>query len=384
MSKKICFVTTIPITIETFVFPLAEYLLTHTDWEITFVTGMDEDYVKTVPDGVRVLRVPMHRGMSLDGFRAIRALTAIFRREQFDLVQYSTPNASLYTSVSAMLARIPTRLYCQWGILYVGFHGFKRKIFKTIEKCVCRLSTQVEPDSFGNLRFSYAEGLYTEKKGSVIWNGSASGVNLNKFDISKRDVWRAEIRAKYGIPADARVFGFIGRITGDKGVNELFAAYQRILNVMPDSRLMLIGDMEKADSVDAVIYDLAKTEERVLFCGRTDVVEQYLSAMDVFVLPSYREGFGSVVVEAEAMGVPVIVTDIPGPTDAMREGETGLVVKKADVDMLTEAMYQLGSDAVLRSQFAANARPFIESNFEQFELMRHIMEDRKRLMGDKK
>ena len=91
----------------------------------------------------------------------------------------------------------------------------------------------------------------------------------------------------------------------------------------------------------------------------------------------------SPVVEAEAMGVPVIVTDIPGPTDAMREGETGLVVKKADVDMLTEAMYQLGSDAVLRSQFAANARPFIESNFEQSELMRHIMEDRKRLMGDK-
>ena len=153
---------------------------------------------------------------------------------------------------------------------------------------------------------------------------------------------------------------------------------------MPESRLMLIGDLEKAHSVDAELYAWAKSEERVLFCGRTDVVEQYLSAMDVFVLPSYREGFGSVVVEAEAMGVPVIVTDIPGPTDAMREGETGLVVKKADVDMLTEAMYQLGSDAVLRSQFAANARPFIESNFEQFELMRHIMEDRKRLMGDKK
>lgn len=381
MPKKICFVTTVPLTIEMFVFPLAEYLHKHTDWEITFITGMDEDYVKTVPEGVRILRVHMHRGMRLDGLRAIRELTAIFRREQFDLVQYSTPNASLYVSVAAKLASIPVRLYCQWGIVYVGFRGFKRKIFKAIEKLVCRLSTRVEPDSFGNLRFSRAEGLYGEKKSAVIWNGSASGVKLDKFDISRRDVWRDEIRAQFGIPTDARVFGFIGRITGDKGINELFVAYRRILNELPDARLMLVGGIDKADSVDDALYAWAKAEPRVLFCGFTNVVEQYLSAMDVFILPSYREGFGSVVVEAEAMGLPVIVTDIPGPTDAMREGETGLIVKKADVDTLAEAMRCLGSDAALRERFAANARPFVESSFDQSELMRHITEDRKRLMG---
>ena len=381
MPKKICFVTTVPRTLESFVFPLAEYLLAHTDWEITFITGMDEPYGKTAPEGVRVLRVHMHRGLHFDGLRAICELTAIFRREKFDLVQYSTPNASLYVSVAAKLAGIPVRLYCQWGILYVSFCGFKRKIFKLIEKIVCRLSTWVEPDSFGNLRFSYAEGLYPEKKGSVIWNGSASGVNLSKFDISRRDVWRTGIRAKYGIPADARVFGFIGRITGDKGINELFSAYRQILKEMPDSRLMLVGGMEKAGSVDDGLYDWAKSEPSVLFCGTTNVVEQYLSAMDVSILPSYREGFGSVVVEAEAMGVPVIVTDIPGPTDAMREGETGLIVKKADVATLADAMGRLGSDAALRKQLAANARPFVENSFDQSELMRYIMDDRKRLMG---
>lgn len=167
MPKKLCFVTTIPLTIETFVFPLAEYLLAHTDWDLTFLTGMDEPYVKSVPDGVRVLRVHMHRGVSFDGLRAIRELTAIFRREKFDLVQYSTPNASLYASVTAKLAGIPVRLYCQWGIVYVGFRGIKRRIFKAIEKLVCRLSTRVEPDSFGNLRFSRAEGFYPERKSAV-------------------------------------------------------------------------------------------------------------------------------------------------------------------------------------------------------------------------
>ena len=381
MPKKICFLTTIPCTIEAFVFPLAEYLRTHTDWEITFITGMDEDYVKPLPDGVRIQKVHMHRGMSLDGLHAIRELKAIFKREKFDLVQYSTPNASLYASVAAKLAGIPVRLYCQWGIVYVGFHGFKRKVFKMIEKTVCRLSTWVEPDSFGNLRFSHNEGLYPEKKGSVIWNGSACGVKLDKFDISQRDAWRKTIREKYEIPADARVFGFIGRITGDKGINELFAAYRQILAEMPDSYLMLVGGMEKADSVDDELYAWAEAEPRVLFCGSTNVVEQYLSAMDVFILPSYREGFGAVVVEAESMGLPVIVTDIPGPTDAMREGETGLIVKKADVDTLVNAMRRLGNDEALREKFAANARPFIENSFEQSELMRHIMEDRKRLMG---
>lgn len=110
------------------------------------------------------------------------------------MVQYSTPNASLYAALAAKLAGVPVRLYCQWGMAYVGFHGIKRVIFKRIEKLVCTLSTWVEPDSFGNLKFSHAEGLYPENKGSVIWNGSASGVNLNKFDNSQKPVWRAEIR----------------------------------------------------------------------------------------------------------------------------------------------------------------------------------------------
>ena len=381
MPKKICFITTTPGTLEAFVFPLAEYLHTHTDWEITFITGMDEDYVKPLPDGVRVLKVHMHRGMSFDGLRAIHELKAIFKREKFDLVQYSTPNASLYASVAAKLSGIPVRLYCQWGLAYVGFHGFKRKVFKMIEKTVCRLSTWVEPDSRGNLRFSHKEGLYPEQKGSVIWNGSAAGVKLDKFDLSQKPSWRKNIREASGIPADAMVYGFIGRITRDKGVNELFAAYRQILAEMPDSWLLVVGSDDKNGSMNDELLAWAKAEPHVLFFDWTDVVEQFMAAMDVFILPSYREGFGAVVVEAESMGLPVIVSDIPGPTDGMREGETGLIVKKADVETLVDAMRRLGSDKELRDKFAANARPFIENSFEQSELMRRIMEDRKRLMG---
>ena len=380
MSKKVCFITTIPCTIEAFIFPLAEHIRKTTDWEVTFITGKDEDFVLPLPEGVKHIAIDMHRGMDFKGLKSIRQLVKIFKREKFDLVQYSTPNASLYASVAAKIAKVPVRLYCQWGMAFVGFSGLKRKIFKLIEKTVCRLSTWVEPDSFGNLKFSHAEGLYPKGKGSVIWNGSAGGVKLDKFDINRKSEWRSSIRQKYEIPESSTVFGFIGRITGDKGINELFAAYKKILSEMPDSYLMLVGGVEKADSVNAELYAWAENEPHVLLCGSTNVVEQYLSAMDIFILPSYREGFGSVVVEAESMGVPVIVTDIPGPTDAMRENQTGIIVKKADVDSLYSGMLKLAENRSLCDAFSAAARPFIENNFEQTALMQHIVEDRKRLL----
>ena len=188
------------------------------------------------------------------------------------------------------------------------------------------------------------------------------------------------IREKHHIPEDAFVCGFVGRITGDKGVNELFAAFRQLLEKHPDAYLMLIGNLERAGSVDQALYGWAEEEPRVLFCGYTNVVEQYLSAMDVYILPSYREGFGSAVIEAEAMGVPVIVSDIPGPTDAMKREQTGLVVKKADVTELYEAMARLLEDETLRGAFGSAGHDFAVKNFEQKQLFRYICEDRKRLL----
>lgn len=379
---KICYVTTISTTVKAFILPVLAHLKENTDWEISVICSDDPSLQELLPEGVRYIPVKMERGISLSGIGAMVKMIRIFRKEKFDLVQYSTPNASLYASLAAWLARIPVRLYCQWGIAYVGFHGLKRKIFKTIEKLVCSLSTWIEPDSFGNLRFSHAEGLYPEDKGSVIWNGSASGVNLTKFDISNKALWRKQIRQKLGLDDHATVLGFVGRITGDKGVNEMFTAFQKILQTYPHAYLMLVGSMEKAESVDEALYDWARQESHVLFCGYTNVVEQYLSAMDIYLLPSYREGFGSVVIEAEAMGLPVIVSDIPGPTDAMVRNETGLVVPVKDADALAEAMEKLIQDAALRETYGAAGQTFAAGKFEQKKLAEYILEDRKKLVNE--
>ncbi len=379
---KICYVTTVPITLEAFVLPTIRYIHEHTDWEIFLICDEDPEFRKRLPEYVRYIPVPMKRGISPSGIGAIAKMAKIFRREKFDIVQYSTPNASLYASVAAKMAKVPVRLYCQWGMAFVGFSGAKRKLFKTIEKFVCRNSTYIEPDSFGNLNFSREEGLYGPEKSSVVWNGSACGVDLKKFDISQKEVWRKAIRQQYGIPENAVVYGFVGRITGEKGVNELFAAYQQLIQ-QRDAYLMLVGFMEKADSVNQELYAWAKEQKKVIFCDYTKVIEQYMAAMDVYILPSYREGFGCAVIEAEAMGVPVIISDIPGPTDAMVRDVTGLVVKKADVDTLHDAMVRLYDDAGLRSKFGKAAYAFATEKFDQAQLFAHIVEDRKRLLNQR-
>ena len=378
--KKICFITTVSVTLNSFVINTAKYMHENTDWDITFICNYDKQFEEKLPDYIHYIPVKMERGISLGGIKAIAEMKRIFKREKFDLIQYSTPNASLYASVAGKLANVPVRLYCQWGMAFVGFSGIKRRIFKLMEKFICKLSTWIEPDSKSNLKFSHEQGLYPEDKGSVIWNGSASGVNLQKFDIFQKSDYRKAIRSQYQISEDAFVYGFVGRITRDKGINELLSAFKQLSP--ENSYLMLVGREEINKNIDFDLFNWSKSAENVIYTGSTSVVEQYLSAMDVYILPSYREGFGSGVIEAEAMGLPVIVSNIPGPTDAMLKDETGLVVEKADVKSLKEAMERIRTDRELYQSLASNTLAFAENNFEQGKLFEHILDDRKKLLGE--
>ena len=380
--KKICFISTIPSTLRTFVLKTAIYLHENTDWDISFICSEDEEFASELPEFIHYFPVPMERGISISGIKSMMQMKKIFVKEKFDLIQYSTPNASLYAALAGKLAGIPFRLYCQWGMVYVGFEGIKRQVFKAIEKIVCKLSTWIEPDSVSNLNFAHEENLYPQTKGSVIWNGSACGINLEKFDISQKIKYRKDIREKYNFPEDSFVYGFVGRITKDKGINELLAAFKQIYESNSNVYLMMVGTTEKDDTVDESLFLWSKKCEHVIYTGFTDIVEQYLSAMDTYILPSYREGFGMGVVEAEAMGVPVIVTSIPGPVDAMKENETGIVVKKGSIKELLRAMKKLYEDKHIRKEYSSNAYDFAINNFEQKKLFGKILLDRKRLLGE--
>lgn len=380
MKKKICYVTTVPTTLRSFVLETAKYLYNTNEFDITFVSSYDENVVKDFPEYINFQQINMKRGISFDGLKAIYDMYKFFKKEKFDLIQYSTPNASLYASIAAFLARIPIRLYCQWGIVYVGFSGVKRKIFKTIERLVCTLSTNIQPDSYGNLNFSESEKLYNKTKGEVIWNGSACGIKLDKFDFSKKDIWRKEIREKYQLNDDTFVFGFVGRITRDKGIDELLEAFKQVEKKEDNVKLMLVGSEENIHLLNQELFSWAKENKNIIFCGRQSEIVQYYSAMDCYVLPSYREGFGMGVIEAQSMGLPVIVTNIPGPLDAMKENETGLVCQKADYSSLEEKMMIMLNDKILSTELGENGHKFVLENFEQKKLFEYILENRRKLL----
>ena len=195
--------------------------------DITFICSYDKKFAESLPKYIHYIPIQMRRGISLGGIVATFKMWRVFVKKKYDLIQYSTPNASLYASIAGFLAGINNRLYCQWGIAYVGFSGIKRKIFKIEERLVCFLSTCIEPDSNSNLEFSLRERLYKQKKGSVIWNGSACGVDLSKFDIKNKVVYHETIRKSLGIDLICFCLWFVGRITKDKGINELYKSFKR-------------------------------------------------------------------------------------------------------------------------------------------------------------
>lgn len=381
-NRRICFVTTLPITLKAFVKPQAEYLI-RCGWDVTWICAEDSEFVKVIPQGVKYIPLKFKRGIDLFGIpRAIWTLYRIFKNERFEIVQYSTPNAAFYASTAAMLARIPTRLYAQWGIRYVGFEKTIRQFYKLIERWCCFCSNVIEPDSLSNLNFSKKEKLFTDKKNSaVIWNGSAAGVNIERFDVTQKNNWRIEYRSKEGLQEKHKIIGFVGSICRDKGCNELISACRSFFDEMPDVRLLLIGNKEFYQTIDKDLRAWVASSNQVKYIPPNNEIPQYIACMDIFSLPSYREGFGMVVIEAQAMGIPVVVSDVPGPIDAMRHNETGLIVSVKSVEELAKSLKFLLQKEDCRIEFGKAAAIFARKNFEQKEFMKRVLEDKERLVA---
>lgn len=384
LKKKICIVTTVESSIENWITPfLDEYHKQGID--VTVVCNMTEAQESSLKSRYCYLHtesIDFPRGINFSGsLKSVVSLVKLFKKSHFDLVQYSTPNASMYASIASFLARVPVRLYCQWGMVFMSMSGVRRSVFMTIEKLVCRLSTQVQPDSEGNLDYCRNHGFYDQAKSNVIWNGSAKGLKLDKFDISKKDEFSREIKARYNIPETSPVVGFVGRLGRDKGCNELFSAFRNILTENPKAVLLFVGPLEKRATIDHELLEFFDSCESIIKTDRVADVCKHMAAMDVFVLPSYREGFGMSVVEASAMAVPVITTEYPGPSSAVLPSKTGLVVPVGDAGALESAILKLLDSPALAKKLGENGRSFVVDSFD-FEIFKNkLIADRLRLLG---
>lgn len=375
MNKKICFVTTTRISIESFFVPQIKYLAKN-GFDVTVVCTPKGDMQGLLGDTVRYVPIDIPRGISFFGsFSAISKMKKFFKKEHFDIVQYSTPNAAMYASIASRLTGVKIRNYHIMGFRYLGSSGIGGMLLKAIEMISCKNSTDFECVSPSNRKFGIENGFFTEENSCVVWNGSSGGVDLKKFDVSKRTEYRNEIRSRHGIKNDEFVFGFVGRVTRDKGINEILSAFKK----MNGAKLLMVGDLSEAGTLDSALYSQSKENESIIYTNEVSDVEKYMAAIDVLLFPSYREGFGNVVIEAAAMKTPAIVSDIMGPIDAVLKDESAIVVPPHDEASLADAMSKVMNDIDI-AKMGNTAYDFVKSGFDSDIMCQKVLERKNELI----
>uniref|UniRef100_UPI0040573B12 glycosyltransferase n=1 Tax=Alistipes sp. TaxID=1872444 RepID=UPI0040573B12 len=381
MSKKLCVISTVEGTMTSFIIPAMKKFADQGD-SVTIICSMGDVFQKRHGDTFHCINLPMNRGVSLkDLFIATWKFYRIFRQERFDYIQYTTPNAAFYASIASWLARAPIRVYCQWGIRYVGASGIMRKILKCIEHLTCTLSTHIRSASRKNLQFAVDEGLYPLSKANIIGDGGTIGIDFSQFDISKKDAYRDEILAHHPILKGKTVFCFVGRLQRDKGVVELLNAFFALNASYPNIALIIMG--QKDGDLPKELLNKAEITPSIIFTGHTTEVVKYLAASDIMVHPSYREGFSMAIQQGMAMELPIVTTDIPGPSEVIEEGVSGLLASAKDTISLQHAMELLLNDEAMRFRMGECAYKRARELFMRERMLELTYNDRMDILNQK-
>lgn len=364
-KEKLCIVASSVMTVEAFLLPHLAALSERFD--LVVVAGGDEAEAKELQEeNVRFFHVPIRRSFGLwSDLVALVNLINLFVASRFSMVVSVTPKAGLLASVAGLLARVPHRIHWFTGQRWATETGWVRQVLQFADRIIVRSITAGLVDSPSQLEFLRNQNFDKKRKLSVLLSGSISGVDLQKFqpDQSLRELTRERL----GVPDDTVVIIFVGRLTRDKGVMDLIESYA-MLSVDGDSELWFAGPDEENLSERLAEKILTSAKTLRLF-GETKTPAELMNAADILCLPSYREGFGSVVVEASSTCLPVIVSDIYGLRDSIAPGETGLVFPAGDIEALRDTLDSLVSSSDLRDQLGAAGREFVAANFSQAQIV---------------
>lgn len=380
---RICRVVTVPMTFETLLRDQVRRIVAG-GLELTLVCspgdGMDA-FARAA--GARYMPLPMARQMSpARDAASLGALTRLLRKERFDLVHSSTPKAGLLTALAGRLSGTPLRLHTFTGQPWVELTGAMRVAAREADRTIGRLDTHLYADSRSQREFLVAQGIARADRLAVVADGSISGVDLRRFDPAALAPARAAVRTALGIPPGARVVVFVGRLTRDKGARELVEAFLAAGASRPDLELLLVGPLEpERDPLPPDTLEAIADHPRIHAVGFSAEPERYLAAADLFCLPSYREGFGSVAIEAGALGLPVIATRVTGLVDAVVDGETGRLVPAKDAAALAAAMADLLDDDALRRRLGEAGRRRAVAGFDAEIVDAAVVAEYHRLLG---
>lgn len=340
-------------------------------YEVVAVCSEGEETEKVLNAGGRYVPVEMERHISpLKDLKSLWNLVKVFRKEKPMMVHSMTPKAGLLCMMAGKITGVPVRLHTFTGLVFPTAKGLTQKILILTDRMTCACATNIIPEGEG-VKSDLIKFKITKKPLRVLGHGNVRGIDLDRFDPENADIKAEADQIKVRLNAATKsgkvcTFIFIGRMVGDKGINELVEAFSKLNNEIPNTRLLLVGRYEpELDPIKTETVKEIENNNAIMAVGQQSDVRPWLSASDALVFPSYREGFPNVVIEAGAMGLPSIVTDINGSREIIIEGKNGTIIPSHDAEALYESMKRFAIDTDYRQNLATNARELIASRYEQ-------------------
>lgn len=370
LRAKIIRITTVPISLKILLRGQLKYMSNY-----FHIIGISSNGVEikeiSHDEGIDVIPVDMSRKITpIADLISLFRVYKILKKEKPEIVHTHTPKAGIIGMVAAKLAGVPIRLHTVAGLPLMEASGMKRKILDFVEKATYYAATKVYPNSKGLYDFIQVNKYTSEGKLSIIANGSSNGINTNHFSSDQfTKVEVDSLKHELGILSDDFVFIFVGRLVADKGINELIKAFEELSSTLKISRnvkLLLVGPLEtELDPLNADTLEDIRRNPNIISVGFQNDVRPYFAISNALVFPSYREGFPNVVMQAGAMGLPSIVSNINGCNEIIIEGQNGTIVPVKNKELLKEAMIKMVEDENYFNFLQQNACEMIKTRYEQ-------------------
>ncbi|WP_118973725.1 glycosyltransferase family 4 protein [Taibaiella koreensis] len=383
---KLFRITTIPLSLNVLLRGQLAFLNRH--FRVTGISspGAELEEVRE-REGIEVRAIKMEREIALaQDWRSLLALIRLFRKERPEIVHANTPKASLLAMIAARWTRVPLRIYTVTGLRFEGFPpSLKRKILVNMERLTCAMATHVIPEGNG-VKDALYKNRVTRKELNVVANGNINGVDTRYFSpsaIAPSDLM--QVRLQYSIEAGDFVFCFVGRLVRDKGIVELYQAFAQLAAEHTGLKLLLVGPFEHTgNALPDDIVEKIKSHKQIITTGFQSDIRPFLGISHTFVFPSYREGFPNVVMQAGAMELPCIVTDINGSNEIVQPGVNGLIIGTGSVPALYDAMSALFSDRHKLELLKSKSRTMIEDRYEQEYVWAQLLNRYREYLAEKK
>lgn len=371
IKKKICMLAATPLTVHFFLKP--HLIALAKEHDVTLLVNLSNDtYLPPLDLPIRIIDIPIARKISpFADLRVLVRLIGIFHQTHFDLLITVVPKAGLLGMIAGFLTGISRRLHIFQGEVWANRSGFNRLLLKGCDWITAHLAHNILAVSASERSFLESQGVTPIDKVKVLGKGSIGGVNLDRFKPNLGV--RARVRQELQIPLNATVLIFMGRLVADKGIGELITAFKQV-SASNDSLWLLLVGPDEENAITGFLETLGNIGNQVRQIDYTNAPEEYLAAADFLCLPSHREGFGSVIIEAAAIGIPAIGSQIYGISDAIVDQQTGLLFEVKNISRLRSCIQILLEDEGLRVSLGSHARQNVEQYFEAVQVVAAYIE----------